>query len=172
MSSFKDDLLAQAGGDPLVAAIATTFRLMQGDLATFKAGYSLKNATLAAAELFSVDVVDVAEGVQEAMNATMETLWEVLRDQSPALENTQEEPSGHCYTVLQDHGARGGGWGPAVLAVPGIEGVHPFVYTGDSRDVIRRMTALCRSLAQETGKPTRFVRFTQREDVAFFGGSS
>lgn len=85
----------------------------------------------------------------------------------------QEIPSDHCYTVLQDHGPRDGGWGPVAVVIPGVGGPPQlFVYTGNSPVVIRTMTALCRVLAQETGKPTRFSRFSQREDIAFFGGSS
>lgn len=85
----------------------------------------------------------------------------------------QNVPSDHCYTVLQDHGPNDGGWGPAAVVIPGISpDPQLFVYTGESPDVMRAMVALCRALAQETGKPTRFCRFTGREDIAFFGGSS
>lgn len=173
MSDFKDELLAQAGGDPLVAAIATAFKLMQGDIETFKAGYSLENGTLAAAELFGVDVADVAEGVQEDMNETIKTLWGVLRDTAPSVKEPQGEPSDHCYTVLQDHGPNDGGWGPAAIVIPGMsDNPQLFVYTGKSEEVIMGVASACRLLAQVTGKPTRLVRFTQWEDVAFFGGSS
>ncbi len=84
----------------------------------------------------------------------------------------QLTPADHCWTVLQDHGPAQGGWGPAAVVLPSNPVPTPFVYTGSDPRVIVMMTAVCRRMAQDTGKPTRLVRFTKREDVAAFGGSS
>jgi hypothetical protein len=51
-------------------------------------------------------------------------------------------------------------------------GPKPFVYTGSAAHVIEVMKKLCQVLAQETGKPTKLVRYTQREDLFTVGGSS
>lgn len=91
---------------------------------------------------------------------------------SDSLRNPQLEPADHCLTVLQDHGLNQGGWGPAAVVVPWFPQPTPFVYTGADPKVEQVMVAVCRRMAQETGKPTRLVRFTVREDVAVFGGSS
>lgn len=93
-------------------------------------------------------------------------------EMSLSVREPQLEPSESCLTVIQDHGLGDGGWGPAAIALPWAPTPRPFVYTGSDPNVERAMVLLCRRLAQETGKPTRLVRFTQREDVAVFGGSS
>jgi hypothetical protein len=86
----------------------------------------------------------------------------------------QLEPADHCYTILQDFGPNGGGWGPAALALPWqVPGdARPFVYTGNDPTVLTAPEQICRGLAAETGLPTKLVRFTAREDVASFGGAS
>lgn len=95
------------------------------------------------------------------------------RELSQSYMDPQTVPADHCYTVLQDHGVNDGGWGPAALLLPWLPGgARPIVYTGSAAHVIEALTQACRMLAQETGKPTRLVCFTQREDVATFGGSS
>jgi hypothetical protein len=91
---------------------------------------------------------------------------------SETLRNPQLEPADHCLTVLQDFGPDGGGWGPVAVPVPWLPVSAPFVYTGSDPNVEGVMARICRQMAQETGRPTRLVRFTQREDVAVFGGSS
>ena len=49
---------------PLQAAVALTRDLMRGDPANFKAGYTIANATLAAADLFpEVPIEDIIEGL-------------------------------------------------------------------------------------------------------------
>lgn len=95
-----------------------------------------------------------------------------VNEVSESARNPQLEPSDSCLTVLQDHGPQNGGWGPAAVVVPWLPQPTLFVYTGSDPNVEHVMFAICRSLAQETGKPTRLVRFTQRDDVAVFGGSS
>ena len=97
-----------------------------------------------------------------------------MSEQPQSLHEPQLTPSEHCYTVLQDHGEDNGGWGPAAVLIPGLEsmGPRPFVYTGESEVVLEGMARTCRKLAQTTGKPTRLVRFSEREDLAVFGGSS
>lgn len=75
----------------------------------------------------------------------------------------QEEPSDHCYVVLQDHGEDGGGWGPAALHVLGVTG--PFVYTGSDERTVAALEQIAVKLAEATGKPTVLAKFTQRKDV-------
>lgn len=96
------------------------------------------------------------------------------KELSQSLREPQEEPSDHCYTILQDHGPSNGGWGPAAVVLPWHpgEGPRPFVYTGSAPHVIDVMAQLCRGFAQETGKPTILAKYTQREDVLAVGGSS
>lgn len=85
----------------------------------------------------------------------------------------QLEPADHCYTVLQDHGPNDGGWGPAAIEIPGIPGgPRPVVYTGKDPRTLSVMQSICQGLAAETGKPTMFAKYTQREDIALFGGAS
>jgi hypothetical protein len=92
---------------------------------------------------------------------------------SESLRNPQLVPSDHCYTVLQDHGPNEGGWGPAAIMLPGLlSQPTPFVYTGEDERALEVVKQACRVLAQRTGKPTRLVRYTQREDVFVVGGSS
>lgn len=83
-----------------------------------------------------------------------------------------DTPSDHCYTVIQDHGPSDGGWGPAAMMIPRIGYVpRPIVYTGEQEHVIEAVRRLCEQLAEDTGKPTRLVRYSHREDVASFGES-
>jgi hypothetical protein len=97
----------------------------------------------------------------------------LLSELSQSLREPQEEPADHCYTIIQDHGPNNGGWGPSAIVVPWLgDSPRPFVYTGSSERVIEVMSALCRTLAEETGKPTILARYTQREDVFVVGGSS
>ncbi|HWE82650.1 MAG TPA: hypothetical protein VG265_13455 [Gaiellaceae bacterium] len=92
---------------------------------------------------------------------------------SESLRNPQLEPADHCYTVIGDHGPNGGGWGPVAIAIPPmIPRPAPFVYTGRDPVVLRELEVAARRIAQESGMPVRLVRFTAREDVAVFGGSS
>jgi hypothetical protein len=86
--------------------------------------------------------------------------------------NPQLVPSGHLYTVLQDYGPANGGWGPASVMLPWRPQPEAFVYTGEAPHVLEVLKAICRQMAQDTGKPTKLVRFTQREDVFTVGGSS
>lgn len=99
-----------------------------------------------------------------------------LRELSQSYREPQKEPSDHCYTVLQDHGPNDGGWGPAAVVLRGLGGgfevPRPFVYTGSAPHVIEVITSLCRALGAETGKPTIFAKYTQREDVFVVEGSS
>lgn len=87
--------------------------------------------------------------------------------------NYNAEPPDACYTILQDHGPIDGGWGPAAILVPPfLDRPTPFIYTGNAEHVLEVVAAACREMARRTGKPTRLVRFSNREDVAVFGGSS
>jgi len=92
--------------------------------------------------------------------------------QLPSQREPQVEPSESCWTILQDHGPNDGGWGPASVQWPGIATVGPIVYTGSDPLSIEAFKEMARGLAQKTGKPTRVVRFTQREDVFVVGGPS
>jgi hypothetical protein len=98
-----------------------------------------------------------------------------LRDDvvSDTLRNPQLEPADHCYTILQDFGPHAGGWGPVAISLPWLKaGPAPFVYTGHDLDVLEKVAQACVRLAAETGRPTRLVRFSVREDLAAFGGGA
>lgn len=62
--SLRDEYLADAEGDDEVAAVNFAHDLTKGDPATFKAGYTPRNAALAAAEMFTVDVDVIEESVE------------------------------------------------------------------------------------------------------------
>jgi hypothetical protein len=64
VSHLRDEYLAEADGDDECAAVNFAHDLTKGDPATFKAGYTPRNAALASAELFLVDV-DVIEAAVE-----------------------------------------------------------------------------------------------------------
>jgi hypothetical protein len=82
----------------------------------------------------------------------------------------QEEPSDHCYLIVQDHGPDDGGWGPAAIAIPGLVEPAPMVYTGSDPSTLAAFKEIARQLPELTGKPTRFVRYERRVDVAVYGG--
>ena len=63
--TLAQELLSEYGGDPFRAAVAMARLLMQDDPETFKAGYSLENAAIAAAEYMGVD----RQPVQDALEA-------------------------------------------------------------------------------------------------------
>lgn len=88
-------------------------------------------------------------------------MTEAMTALSPSLREPQEEPADHCYTILQDH-------------IPWVtdSAPRPFIYTGSAAHVLDVMAGLCQGLAAETGKPTLLAKYTQREDVLFFEGSS
>ncbi len=52
MNELRQEYLARTDGDQTAAATELAFDLMQGDPATFKAGYSFENAAIAANEVF------------------------------------------------------------------------------------------------------------------------
>lgn len=52
MTEIRLDYLARTEGDYSAAAVEFAFDLMQDDPATFKAGYTLENAAIAAHEVF------------------------------------------------------------------------------------------------------------------------
>lgn len=91
---------------------------------------------------------------------------------SESLRNPQLEPVDHCWVVLMDFGPNAGGWAPGAIPLPWLTAPAPFVYTGNDLQTLEAVRAICRQTTQETGRPTRLVRFTQREDIAVFGGSS
>jgi hypothetical protein len=77
------------------------------------------------------------------------------------------ETADHAYTILEDHGGEFG-WGPAAVAMP-LFPPHPIIYTEDSPHVLEMLRSACRLLSQTTGRPTKLVRYTQREDVYVAG---
>lgn len=93
-------------------------------------------------------------------------------DVSDSLRNPQIEPADHAYVVLSDFGPDGGGWGPLAISLPWQPTPTPFVYTGTAEHVIAQVAQACQVHAQRTGRPTKLVRFSQREDVFSVGGSS
>lgn len=64
MDALRDQYLEKAGMDIDLAGVEFAYDLAVGDPATFKAGYSPRNAALAANELFGVDVERTAEAVE------------------------------------------------------------------------------------------------------------
>lgn len=52
MTALRAQFLAEAGGDYFAAAVLFAKALMEGDEATFKAGYTAENAAIAAEEVF------------------------------------------------------------------------------------------------------------------------
>lgn len=97
--------------------------------------------------------------------------YDELRRSAPSGREPQLTPPDHVWTVLQDYGPGDGGWGPATVAMP-LVGVAPIIYSGNDPTTIAALKTLCRLAAQDTGKPTRLVRYTTREDVYVVGGSS
>jgi hypothetical protein len=97
---------------------------------------------------------------------------EELRAAAPSYVEPQLEPSDHAYTILQDHGPNNGGWGPAAVLFPWESRPIMFVYTGDAPHVLDVLQRACRNAAQDTGKPTRLVRYERRVDVFSVGGAS
>jgi hypothetical protein len=63
MDSLREQYLEKAGMDVDLAGVEFAYDLAVGDPKTFKAGYSPRNAALAANELFGVDVERTAEAV-------------------------------------------------------------------------------------------------------------
>jgi hypothetical protein len=61
--------------------------------------------------------------------------------------------------VIANYGPEGGGWGPAA-----INGLGPFVYTGDKPEVLAAAHELAQHLTA-AGVEARVVRFTEREDL-------
>lgn len=86
----------------------------------------------------------------------------------PSIRDPQLVPSDHIYVILQDHGPRDGGWGPASLVGVGMP-PGPAIYTGSDEVTLFVLRELAENLARQTGKPTRFSCFTSREDLASFG---
>jgi len=62
-------ILATNGGDKISAAAEVAAGLMAGDPATFKAGYTLDNAVIAAAEVYELD-----DAAQTAVRMRLEAL--------------------------------------------------------------------------------------------------
>jgi hypothetical protein len=82
------------------------------------------------------------------------------------------QPTDYAYTILQDHGEADGGWGPAAVLLPWTGTAQPLIYTGGSERTLELLRDLARRAAQDTGKPTRLVRYSRREDLLTIGGSS
>lgn len=53
--TLKQEYEGRAGGNTEIAAAAFALDLMEGDDTRFKAGYSLANAVIAAAEVFGIE---------------------------------------------------------------------------------------------------------------------
>jgi len=81
-----------------------------------------------------------------------------------------EQPSEHCYVVMQDHGPGDGGWGTAVVPGLGAGLGGPMVYTGSDEGTIHALQTIATSLARHTGKPTLLAKYTQREDIFLIEG--
>lgn len=88
-----------------------------------------------------------------------------LRELSASYRDPQVEPVDHCYVVLQDCGPQEGGWGPVAIPMPWFQHPRPFVYTGDEPHVLDAIKQVCYRMTQHSGRATRLVRYTGREDV-------
>lgn len=64
MDNLKAEFLEAANGDVQLAAVNFAYGLTVGDPATFKMGYTPRNAALAANELFGVDVNLIQQSVE------------------------------------------------------------------------------------------------------------
>jgi hypothetical protein len=78
----------------------------------------------------------------------------------------------HVWVVLQDHGPSDGGWGPATVHADSFPWPKPLITTRDSASTHEWFETLARKLANETGKPTKLVRFKRDEVLLSIAGSS
>lgn len=84
----------------------------------------------------------------------------------------KDVPSDHVYTIMQNHGREEAGWGPAAVVMPMLgDGPRPVIYSGNNTGTIMAMSQIAKELATRSGKETRLVRFSEREDIATFGGN-
>lgn len=64
MTTLRETYLQRTDCDYPAAAVELAFDLMQGDPATFKAGYTSENAVIAASEIFpTVTRAEIEEGL-------------------------------------------------------------------------------------------------------------
>lgn len=64
MTDIRGEYLSDAEGDDEVAAVNFAHDLTKGEPATFKQGYSVENAAIAASEMFFVDKSLVEKAVE------------------------------------------------------------------------------------------------------------
>lgn len=81
-----------------------------------------------------------------------------------------DEPE-YVLVVLQDHGPNDGGWGPATVFGLGAWPKPLFTTRSDEKN-LRYMKELARTVAQQSGKKTKLVRFKLHEELMTIGGSS
>lgn len=72
---LKEEYLALGAGDPMTAAVCMTLDLMRDDPETFKVGYTIENASWAAADLFGLDREEVAVKTR----AAVQSVWLEIR---------------------------------------------------------------------------------------------
>jgi hypothetical protein len=83
----------------------------------------------------------------------------------------QPEPE-YVLAIVQDHGPGDGGWGPATIMGTSIPVPTPAISTRVTPRNVEWFRQLARQLANETGKPTKVVRYRRDEELLSIGGSS
>jgi hypothetical protein len=78
----------------------------------------------------------------------------------------------YVLAVIQDHGPGDGGWGPATIAGGGFPWPKPLITTRADEKNTEWFRQLARRVANETGKPTKVVRYRRDEELLSIGGSS
>jgi len=64
MTQLRSMYMQRTEGDYAAAAVEFAFDLMQDDPATFKSGYSIENAVIAASEIFpAMTALEIEDGI-------------------------------------------------------------------------------------------------------------
>lgn len=90
---------------------------------------------------------------------------------SPKFPFAQPEPE-YVLAIVQDHGPNDGGWGPATIAGTSIPVPTPAITTRVTPENTEWFERLARRIANETGKPTKVIRYRRDEELLSIGGSS
>jgi hypothetical protein len=85
--------------------------------------------------------------------------------------SAQPEPE-YVLAVIQDHGPNDGGWGPATIMGTSIPVPTPCITTRYSESNAEWFRSLALRIANETGKPTKVIRYRRDEELLSIGGSS
>ena len=78
----------------------------------------------------------------------------------------------YVHAVVQDHGPNDGGWGPATVVSSDWRWPKPLITTRTNAETLSWLEEMARQVAQETGKPTKYLRFKLDAELLSIGGSS